>query len=108
MAELLLRELSEMLRRDLKDPRLHGVTLTEVKMTDDLRQAQIFFSHLEGAVHGREASAGFDSARGFIRKRIGRELGLRYAPELVFEYDPSSERAARIDALLRQARGGKI
>ncbi len=91
-----------MLMRELKDPRLRGVTLTHVEMDDDLRHGRIFFSHLEGAAHVTAIKAGFGSARGFIRRELGRALGLRYAPELDFEYDPGIERAARIDALLRE------
>ena len=101
---MVLRELSEMLLRDLKDPRLRGVTLTGVKMTDDLRHGRVYFSHLEGAPRGGQVIAGFHSASGYIRKRLGRDLGLRYTPELEFEFDPSIERGARIDALLREAR----
>jgi len=93
-----------MLLRDLKDPRLRGVTLTSVKMTDDLRHARVFFSHLEGAAHAKDAVSGFRSAGGFIRRKITRELGLRFAPELDFEFDPSTERAARIETLLRETR----
>ncbi|MGD0074102.1 MAG: 30S ribosome-binding factor RbfA [Candidatus Binataceae bacterium] len=104
VAEMVLRELSAMLLRDLKDPRLHGVTLTAVRMTDDLRHGRVYFSHLEGAERGEQAIAGFHSASGFIRNKLGRNLGLRYSPELDFEFDPSIERGARIDALLRDAR----
>jgi ribosome-binding factor A len=104
VAEVVLRELSQMLLRDLKDPRLRGVTLTGVRMADDLRHGRVFFSHLEGHPRAREAVAGFQSASGFIRRKIGRELGLRFAPELDFEFDSTGERAARIDALLREAR----
>jgi ribosome-binding factor A len=104
IAGLLLRELSMMLLRDLKDPRLRGVTITWVKMTDDLRHARIFFSHLEGAEHSTPAIAGFESASGFIRRQIGRALGLRYTPDLTFEFDPGVEQAARIDSLLRKDR----
>ncbi len=104
VAEAVLRELSAMLLRELKDPRLRGVTLTSVEMTDDLRHARVFFSCLEGSPRAAGAIAGFQSASGFIRKKVGRELGLRYAPELVFEFDTSIERAARIDALLRANR----
>jgi ribosome-binding factor A len=53
-------------------------------------------------MRGQEAVDGFRSAAGFIRQKIGRGLGLRYSPEFDFEYDPSIERAARIDALLRR------
>jgi ribosome-binding factor A len=104
VAEAVLRELSHLLLRDLKDPRLRGVTLTSVTMTDDLRRARVFFSHLEGGSRAKDAAGGFRSASGFIRRRITRELGLRFAPELDFEYDSSAERAARIDALLRETR----
>ena len=103
VAELVLRELSVMLLRDLKDPRLQGVTLTSVKMADDLRHGRVFFSHLEGAARAPVVVAGFKSASGFIRREIGKSLGLRYTPELDFEFDPALERAARIDALLKQS-----
>jgi ribosome-binding factor A len=104
VAEMVLRELSLMLIRDLKDPRLRGITLTGVRMTDDLRHGRVFFSHLEGKSRAAEAVTGFKSAGGFIRRQVCRVLGLRYAPELEFEFDPGPERAARIDVLLRSAR----
>jgi ribosome-binding factor A len=104
VAELVLRELSEMLVRDLKDPRLRGVTLTGVTMADDLRHARVFFSHIEGRARADEAISGFRSAGGFIRRQIGRSLGLRYTPDLDFEFDPGPERAARIGELLREAK----
>lgn len=104
VAEMVLRELSAMLLRELKDPRLRGVTLTSVQMTDDLRRGRVFFSHLEGSARAKDAVAGFQSAGGFIRRKLGRELGLRFTPELDFHFDPSGERAARIDALLRETR----
>ena len=100
---MVLRELSLMLLRDLKDPRLRGITLTGVKMTDDLRHGRVFFSHLEGQSRAAAAIAGFKSASGFIRRQVGRTLGLRYAPEWNSNSTPD-ERAARIDVLLRSAR----
>ena len=102
VAEALLRELSAMLVRDLRDPRLRGITLTSVRMDDDLRHARVYFSHLEGSSRAAAAIAGFKSAGGFIRREIGK-LGLRYTPDLDFEFDPGLERAARIDALLKQS-----
>jgi ribosome-binding factor A len=104
VAEVVLREISTMLLRELKDPRLRGVTVTRVHMDPDLRHGRVLFSHLEGAAHADAVTAGFTSARGFIRRQVGRALGLRYTPELDFEYDPGIEHAARIDALLRQER----
>jgi ribosome-binding factor A len=104
VAEMVLRELSQMLLRDLKDPRLRGVTLTSVKMSDDLRHGRVFFSHLEGRAIANEAIKGFRSAAGFIRRQVGRSLGLRFTPEFDFEFDPGLETTARIESLLRDAR----
>ncbi len=95
--------MSELLIKDLRDPRLRGITLTGVRMDDDLRHGRVYFSHLEGSVRAAAAIAGFKSASGFIRRQMGKALGLRYTPELVFEFDPGLERAARIDALLKAA-----
>ena len=92
-----------MLVRGLRDPRLRGITLTGVTMDDDLRHGRVYFSHLEGSARAPAAIAGFKSASGFIRREIGRALSLRYTPELNFEFDPALERAARIDALLKQS-----
>ena len=103
VAEAVLRELSELLVRDLRDPRLRGITLTEVKMDDDLRHGRVYFSHIEGSTRAAAAAAGFRSASGFIRREIGKSLGLRYTPELEFQFDPGPERAARIDALLKES-----
>ena len=104
VAEMVLREISQMLVRDLRDPRLRGVSLTRVRMTDDLRHGRIFFSHLGGSSHAAEAVKGFRSASGFIRRSVGQALGLRYTPDFDFEFDPGIENAARIDALLRESR----
>lgn len=93
-----------MLLRDLRDPRLRGVTLTAVKMSDDLRQGRVFFSHFEGKSHAADAIKGFASAEGFIRRNIGRVLGLRYTPQFDFEFDPGLENLARVDELLRTSR----
>ena len=101
VAEAVHRELSALLYRDLKDPRLRGVTLTDVKVTPDLRHARVYFSHLEGKERAAAAEAGFKSASGFIRREIGHALNLRRTPELEFEFDPGIEHAVRIGALLR-------
>ncbi|HKV55756.1 MAG TPA: 30S ribosome-binding factor RbfA [Candidatus Binataceae bacterium] len=104
VGEMVLRELSQLLLRDLKDPRLRGITLTQVRMSDDLRHGRVFFSHLQGRTHAAEAVKGFRSAGGFIRRQIGRALQLRYTPELDFEFDPGIESAARVEELLRESR----
>lgn len=107
VAEMVLRELAVMLMRDLRDPRLKGISITRVKMTDDLRHGRVFFSHLEGRTRASEAIKGFARAAGFIRHQIGDALGLRYTPDFVFEFDPGPESAARVEQLLRDSRTGK-
>lgn len=104
VAEVVLRELSTLLVRELKDPRLRGVTLTHVHMDDDLRHGRVYFSHLDGKARAAEVKAGFRSASGFIRREIGGALSLRYTPNLDFEYDPGIEQSARMGALLRDIR----
>ena len=104
VGELVLRELSAMLVRSLRDPRLRGATITRVRMDPDLRHGRVYFSHLGGEEPGALAGAGFRSAAGFIRREIARALNLRYAPEFEFDYDAGIENAARVDALLRESR----
>jgi ribosome-binding factor A len=104
VAEMVLREVSQLLLRDLKDPRLRSITLTRVRMSDDLRHGRIYFSHLQGRVQAEAAIKGFRSASGFIRRQLGRTLQLRYMPELDFEFDPGIENAARVESLLRENR----
>lgn len=104
VAEMVHRELAMMLLQDLRDPRLRGINITRVKMADDLRRGRVFFSHLEGRKHAADTVKGFQSASGFIRRAMGRTLGLRYTPDFDFEFDPGPESAARVDSLLREAR----
>jgi ribosome-binding factor A len=104
VAEMVLRELAQMRGHDVRDPRLRGVSVTRVRMTDDLRHGRVFFSHLEGRPRAVEAIKGFQSAGGFIRRQVGRALGLRYTPAFDFEFDPGLESAARVEALLRESR----
>jgi ribosome-binding factor A len=101
VAEAILREIAGMLQREIKDPRLRGVTLTRTEVSADLRHCQVFFSHLEGSAKAAQALAGFERAGGFIRQHIGRLLGLRVTPQLTFSFDYSVENAVRIDSLLR-------
>jgi ribosome-binding factor A len=105
VAEEIRHEMSAMVAGELKDPRIAGlVTVTEVRVTPDLRHARIFVS-----VYGTEAErastlAGLQAAAGFIRHELAERLQLRRSPELQFSLDQSGETGERIDRLLRQAR----
>lgn len=102
VAGLIQKELSRLLLREVKDPRLDQVVITAVRVSADLRHARVLFTgsgHRGGA---EEALAGLRSAAGFLRGQLGRALRLRYAPELAFEADTSVERSLRVAALLKQ------
>lgn len=98
---LIQQILAELLRRDISDPRLHLATITDVKLTKDLRRARIFFASPGGKEISAQTAQGFQSAAGFIKRHLGPRLGLRYMPELEFVYDESFDHGARIDQLLK-------
>jgi len=96
-------EIMQIIRRDLKDPRIGFVSITEVRMSPDLRSARVRVSVLGGEDEGRAALAGLLSAAGLIRHELGRRLqNLKFAPELRFEIDPSIEYSVRISQTLRE------
>ena len=102
MADLIREEISRMLLRDLRDPRLGFVTLTGASVSPDLRQVRVFVSVL-GDQAAREGSLkALRSAAGFIQRTLFRNLNLRYAPNLSFAFDDSLEKGDRIERVLRQ------
>ncbi|HEY7164788.1 MAG TPA: 30S ribosome-binding factor RbfA [Candidatus Binatia bacterium] len=102
VGDLLIEIISDLLRQEIRDPRVATVTLTEARVSKDLKHAQIYFNVLGGAASRSEVLAGLKSASGFIRGRVGRELKLRYVPTIEFVYDDSEDQAQRIDHLLNQ------
>jgi ribosome-binding factor A len=103
---LLRSTLGELLLRDIKDPRVGMVTITDVELSADLKHARVFVSVLGDATARQRSLDGLASARPYIQSQVGRRLGLRATPELRFLLDPSFDRAARIDALLRDLEPG--
>ncbi len=102
VAGLIQAELSHLLLRTVKDPRLHAVTITAVQVSADLRHARVLFTGSGDPAGMAQVLAGLRSAAGFLRGQLGRSLHLRYAPELTFEADDSVERSLRVAALLKQ------
>jgi ribosome-binding factor A len=101
------KNLSDLLRKNINDPRLESVTITGVKMSKDLRFAYIYFS-VSGAAPdsdrenmSQEAEKGFKSALGYIKRTLAGQLGLRYMPDLRFHYDQSFDYGDRIDSVLK-------
>lgn len=99
---LIQQVLSDLLNKNIKDPRLKMVTITGVKMTRDLKLARIYFSTPEGAERIKNAEKGFKSAQGYVKRTLARELGLRYMPELKFFYDESFDYGIHIEKILKK------
>jgi ribosome-binding factor A len=102
VGDLIRRELSRLLLREIKDPRLSQVIVTAVQLTPDLRHARVFFTAGTGGTEHAAELKGLQAAAGFLRGHLGRSLRLRYAPELAFEVDESVDRSLHIAALLKQ------
>jgi ribosome-binding factor A len=102
VAELIRADMSEIINKEVKDPRLHSVTITSVKISDDLRNAKIFFVEMGKDECSDEVNAGLSKAAGFIRRELGKRLQLRSVPELMFVHDDSFGYGNRIEKLLAQ------
>ena len=98
---LIQKELSDLLVTKIKDPRLVLVTITEVKVTDDLRSAHVYFSVVEGQERRQEVVEGFESAAGYLKRQLGHRLALRRVPELAFVYDKSFDQAAAVERIFK-------
>lgn len=100
----ILRTLSDLIRRESKDPRLDGIALTAVDVSRDLSVAEVRFSLLRPDADPAEAAKGLGSAAGFLRSKLGRAIKVRNVPELRFIHDSSAADSARISELLEAAR----
>ena len=102
VAEAIHEEISARLIKGVKDPRVGFVTVTGVKVTDDLHLATVYFSVLGTDADRKGAEAGLNSARGYLRRELGKALRMRYVPDLMFRYDESVEYGSRIERLLSE------
>ena len=107
LQELIKQEMSKMLLTDLKDPRIGFVTVTDVEMTGDLREAKIYVSIMGGQDEVKNSLEGLNSALGFIRREIGQRIRLRFTPEISFALDTSLDYGDHIQKLLLQVEGDK-
>jgi ribosome-binding factor A len=103
VGDLLLELVSQLLMREVNDPRVGAVTLTGADVSKDLRHAKIYFNLLTGSEKKTEALAGLKSAAGFIRGKVAKDLKLRIVPTIEFVYDDTEDRAQRIDELLKKS-----
>lgn len=100
--ELLLEEISKLLQKGLKDPRIGFTTLTRVDVTDNLKLAKVFVSVMGTEEERKETLAGLKSARGYIRNCLGKNLYLKYIPDLDFKLDESADHVRKITKILNE------
>lgn len=100
LGDLIQREISDILHRQIKDPRIGFCTIMRVDMSDDLRHAKARVSIMGSESQQKSTLAGLKSAGGFIRREIGRRVSLRHTPEIVFVLDKSIEHSLRIAELI--------
>jgi ribosome-binding factor A len=96
------RVLSDLIIKEISDPRMDAVVITGVKISKDLKWAKIYYVCAGSKEKKDDASAGFKSARGYIKRTLAQKLGLRYMPELTFYYDESFDYGSRIENLLKK------
>lgn len=101
LAETLKEEISQLIRVELKDPRIGFVTLTSVDVADDLSHAKVYVSVLGTEEEGNASLDALNRAAGFIRSEVGKRVRLRHVPSIVFKYDPSIQHGAHIAKLLK-------
>jgi ribosome-binding factor A len=103
IAEQIQRELSDIIRLELKDPRVGMITITDVEMTVDNAHAKVFFTVLGQQPRIDEAAAGLQHAAGYLRSQLAQRIKIRVVPQLHFEYDASIERGIRLSQLIDAA-----
>ena len=104
MGDLISREVSLILERELKDPRLGFVTITGTDVTDDLRSARIYVSILGDEDQAQESLEGLKSSEGYVQRLIGERIRLKFVPRVTFHIDESNLLVERIDRLLKEAK----
>jgi ribosome-binding factor A len=103
IAAQMQRELAQLIRFELKDPRIGLVTVTEVRVTPDLAHAKVYFSCMAQPEELQTVLAGLRRSSGFLRREIGRRIRMHALPELHFEYDKSIAEGARLSRLIDEA-----
>jgi len=104
ISDRIRQEISEALIRDISDPRLDHVYITDVKVDRELAYAEIYYSAVEGHERAKEIQQGFDHANGFLRHFLAERIELRVFPRLRFHWDPTPEKSDQIERILASIR----
>ena len=102
LAEQIRQDLTELLARQVRDPGIGFITLTRVRVTEDLQQARVFYTTLAEREEAQKTARALDRATPFLRRALAERLGLRRVPELTFAVDASLAHQARVEELLEQ------
>ncbi len=100
VAELIHQVIADLIISKIKDPRVQGVTITEVLLSSDLKSARVYYCGLSGE-QNEDQQRGLEAAEGFIRRQLRAELDLKYIPQLSFFYDTAFDNSARINKILK-------
>ncbi|MEF8714305.1 MAG: 30S ribosome-binding factor RbfA [Accumulibacter sp.] len=103
VSEQIRRELAEVIRSELKDPRVGMISLTEVEVSPDYAHARVYFSSMAGSETLDSVQAGLQQASGFLRSELGKRISIHMIPQLHFVFDDSLERGAQIAKLISDA-----
>jgi ribosome-binding factor A len=107
VGDVLLKEMAYLLMRRVKDPRVKGVTLTGVQVSNDLKHAKVYFSLIGDERAIIQVQQGLESAKGFIKREIGLRMELKYVPDIVFKHDPSLATGERMEKILQNVKAGR-
>ncbi|NTV10473.1 MAG: 30S ribosome-binding factor RbfA [Zoogloea sp.] len=103
VAEQIRRELAELIRLEVKDPRVGFITLTDVELTADYAHAKVYFTSMTGQEGLEDILRGLRHAGGFLRRELGKRVRIHTLPELHFHYDKSVEEGSRLSVLIDEA-----
>lgn len=107
VSDQILKELSYMIAKgEIKDPRVDYISITSIKLSDDLSHARIYFTPMMDITDKNEILEGLNSAKGFIKTRLSKKLRLKKFPEIEFEYDDFIEKSQRLDRKIRNSDDG--
>lgn len=107
IADRIREEISELLIKEISDPRLHDVFVTDVRVDRELSHADVYVSAVEGKTRSAEIVQGMESASSFLRRSLSSRIDLRSFPRLRFHWDPTPENADHIEKILAQLREEK-
>ena len=102
VGDQVLKFIAELIMNKIRDPRVKSVTLTGVNLSNDLKNARIFFSVMGVESDVKQALEGLESAKGFIKRQLGSGLGLRYVPDIIFDHDPTLATGNRLEQLFKK------